>query len=109
MTTHPSVAPAGDDRDQLALDLRSTGRSFAFIARTMNMGEPGDALAAVLRAVDSSPAEDRPRLWDDELERLAAHEAAVRAEGALSPFDVDRQLMVVKRMRAQLAATRASR
>ncbi len=73
------------------------------------MGDAGEALAAFLRAVESSPAEDRPRLWDEEHGRLAALEDAVRAEGAISPFDFDRQLMVVKRMRAQLTATRAKR
>jgi hypothetical protein len=99
----------GDDRDQLALDLRTTGRSFAFIARTLSMGDPADALAAFLRAVALFPPRDRPRMWDEERERLEALEDAVRHEGALSPFDFDRQLLVVKRLRAQLAATRAKR
>jgi hypothetical protein len=98
-----------DDRDQIVLDLRSTGRSFAFIARTLSMGEPTDALAAFLRAAESLPAPERSRLWDDELVRLQALEDAVRVEGALSPFDFDRQLLVVKRLRAQLTAGRGSR
>jgi hypothetical protein len=100
--------PLSDDRDQLVLDLRSIGRSFAFIARTLNMAESADALAAFLRAVDASPSHDRPRLWDEELARLQALEDAVRVEGALSPFDFDRQLLVVKRMRAELAKARTA-
>lgn len=107
MTTHPSLGAVGDDRDQIVLDLRSTGRSFAFIARTLNIGEATDAFAAFLRAVDQSPAGDRGRLRDEELNRLETLEAAIRLEGALSPFDFDRRLAQVRQLRGQLATGRA--
>jgi hypothetical protein len=102
MTDHPSFGAAGDDRDQIVLDLRSTGRSFAFIARTLNMANARDARAAFVRAVQQSPAEDRPRLRGEELSRLQKLEDGLRRDSSLAPFDRDRQLDILKRLRAQL-------
>jgi len=102
MTTHPSTDAASDDRDQIVLDLRSTGRSFAFIARTLNMKAGRDAHAAFLRAVEQSPAMDRPRLREEELVRLQKLEDGLRADKSLAPFDLDRQLGILKRLRSQL-------
>ena len=102
MTTHAIETTQGDDRDQIVLELRRTDRSFAFIARTLNIGEPVDAFEAFLRAIDEAPASERSRLRGEELARLQRLEVAVRAEGVLSPFDFDRRLALVRRMRGQL-------
>jgi hypothetical protein len=102
MATHPSNAGAGDDRDQIVLDLRRTGRSFAFIARTLNLGKPRDANAAFLRAIAQAPARDRKQLRDEELTRLQKLEDSIRSNAKLAPFDRDRHLGVVKHLRAQL-------
>ncbi len=102
MTDHPSFGAAGDDRDQIVLDLRSTGRSFAFIARTLNIGTTRDARAAFLRAVEQAPATDRSRRRGEELARLQKLEDGLRGDGSLAPFDRDRQLDILKRLRSQL-------
>lgn len=72
-----------DDRDQIVVDLRRARGSSAFI--------------------DGSAPGDRPRLRREEFARLQKLEAAVRAEGALSPFGFDRRLALVRQLRTQLA------
>lgn len=104
MATHPSSEESGDDRDQIVLDLRRTGRSFAFIARTLNLGKPRDANAAFLRAIAQAPAKERRQLRSEEMTRLQKLEDTIRADKKLAPFDLDRQLGVLKHLRAQLNA-----
>ncbi|MEY2472381.1 MAG: hypothetical protein QOK28_1710 [Actinomycetota bacterium] len=104
MTPHPSKGENEDDRDQIVLELRSTGRSFAFIARTLNLGKPRDANAAFLRAIKQSPARDRKRLRDEEMVRLQQLEDTIRGNDELAPFDLDRQLETLKHLRSQLKA-----
>ena len=87
MTSHPIKDDPQGDRDDHVLALGHMDRS----------------LAALLCAINEPPLLDQPRLRGDELERLDELEAAVRAEGALSPFDFDRRLAVVRRWRAQVA------
>jgi hypothetical protein len=107
MTPHPSTDASAEkeaDRDQIVLGLRRTGRSFAFIARTLNLGKPREANAAFLRALAASPARDRKQLRDEEMGRLQKLEDTIRADRELAPFDLDRQLGVLKQLRAQLQA-----
>ena len=104
MATHPSSDESGDDRDQIVLDLRRTGRSFAFIARTLNLGKARDANAAFLRAVAQAPAAERKQLRKEELTRLQKLEDTIRVDSELAPFDLDRQLGVLKQLRTQLRA-----
>ena len=87
MISHPIKDDPQDDRDEIVLALGRMDRS----------------LEALLCAINEPPLLDQPRLRGEELERLDELEAAVRAEGALSPFDFDRRLAVVKRWRAQVA------
>ena len=98
MTSSPSEA------DQTVLELRRAGRSFAFIARTLKLGKPREANAAFLRAIAQAPAGDRKKLRAEEMGRLQKLEDTIRANGELAPFDLDRQLGVLKQLRAQLQA-----
>ena len=93
-----------EDHDQLVLELRRTGRSFAFIARTLNLGKARDANAAFLRAIDQSPASERKQLRTEELGRLQQLEDTIRADARLAPFDRDKQLDTLKFLRKQLKA-----
>jgi hypothetical protein len=92
------------DNDQTVLELRRTGRSFAFIARTLKLGKARDANAAFLRAVAKAPARDRKKLREEEMGRLQKLEDTIRAKRDLAPFDLDRQLGVLKQLRTQLQA-----
>ena len=104
MAVHPSKSDdQTDDRDNLALELRRTGRSFAFIARTLSLGRARDANAAFLRALENSPASERKQLRTEELGRLKQLEETIKSNATLAPFDRDRQLQVVKQLRTRLA------
>ena len=100
---HPSQDGDAGGTDKAVLELRSSGRSFAFIARTLNMGKARDANAAFLRAVRGAKPAEAKRLRTEELARLQQLEDKLRGDRELAPFDLDKQLDVLKALRAQLA------
>jgi len=101
---HPSKAsPDASALDQQVLDLRSTGKSFATIAKSLNLPAARDANAAFLRVVRAAPTKERSRLCDEELARLKLLEDRIR-KSDIAPFDRDKQLDVVAHLRKQLLA-----
>ena len=89
--------------DQQVLDLRTKGKSFATIAKSLKLPAARDANAAFLRVVRAAPTKERSRLCDEELGRLKLLEERIRTAD-LAPFDRDKQLDVVAFLRKQLLA-----
>jgi hypothetical protein len=96
---------AVEARDAEIVKLRSTGRSFVSIAKTLGLDTARDALTAFHRGIRSRPAAELAKLRDAELERLDALAKRVRARTAeLGADDIARRLKRVDRMRAELLA-----
>lgn len=92
------------DFDRRLIALRRSGKSFAAMAREMNLARPRDATNEFIRAVREAPPTDRTLLRDEELARLTKLEERIRGNQELATFDRDRQLDVISRLRDRLQA-----
>jgi hypothetical protein len=91
-------------RDDQVLKLRSEGKSFAGIAKTLGLSRPSQANEAFNRALRRQPAAKQDALRQRELVRLDALIEGVQANAELAPDDVARRLRTVERLRAKLLA-----
>lgn len=91
--------------DARALELRGEGKSFAAIARLLDLRTPQAAHDCFMRALRRHEPARQRRLCAEELARLRDLELKVRDNATLSSFDRERQLDVVRSIRARLLAT----
>src|ERR1700686_871275 len=73
-----SRGPRRGSSDEDALRLREEGRSYAAVARSLNLKRSNDALAAVMRALHQRPDAERAELIGRERVRLDQLEARIR-------------------------------
>jgi hypothetical protein len=92
------------DLERRLIALRRAGKSYAAMARELNLARPRDATNAFIRAVRHAAPTDRTVLCDEELARLTKLEQRIRANEDLAPFDRDRQLDVISHLRERLQA-----
>ena len=90
--------------DARALELRGEGKSFAAIARLLDLRTPQAAHDCFMRALRRHEPARQRRLCAEELARLRDLELKVRDNATLSSFDRERQLDVVRSIRARLLA-----
>jgi hypothetical protein len=91
----------GGDDDRV-LDLRTRGKSFVAIAELVGLGRPSRANEAFNRALRRMPAAERSVLQGQEMVRLEALAAGVRANRDLAPDDIARRLRTIARLRSML-------
>lgn len=82
--------------------LREQGRSFAAIARTLELKRAADARVAFMRELRSRPDDERNGLVERELERLDKLEARIRARDAEEPDKLQTRLGALAAMRESL-------
>ena len=82
--------------------LRETGKSFAAIAEALGMKRAKDALAAVRRAWQRRPDEERAQLFANERVRLDQLEARIRDRDQNDPERLERRLAALEELRAGL-------
>jgi hypothetical protein len=103
----PATDPARDAvaaKDNEVVQLRSSGKSFMSIARTVGLDSSRDALAAFNRGIRSRPARELAELRAAELKRLDVLAKRVSAQSELSADDISRRLKSVARLRTDLLA-----
>jgi hypothetical protein len=91
-------------KDAEVVQLRSAGKSFITIARTVGLDSSRDALVAFNRGIRSRPAPELAELRAAELTRLDVLAKRVSAQTELAPDDIARRLRSVERLRADLLA-----
>ena len=89
----------GDDR---VLVLRDEGRSFASIAKELQLSSAGAAISAFNRAFERREPSDREALRTREVARLDALGERVRGRTDLSKEEIDRRLQGLRRLRKAL-------
>lgn len=94
-------------RDDEALMLRAQGKSFAAIAKLLGYDRAHEANAAFNRALRRKPAAEQATLRDQELARLDAMPAGIRARSSVDHEETVRKLQTVERLRAS-TGTRGS-
>lgn len=97
------VAP--DVADDRVLDLRSSGSSFAAIARSLGLPGAGEASVAFHRALSRRPHQERRAICDAEFARLELLEQRVRSDTRIAAGVRDRRLGTIDRLRDRLLAT----
>lgn len=102
---HPAPPTKESILDSRALELRGEGRSFAAIARLLDLRSPQAAHDCFLRALRRHEPARQRRLCAEELARLRDLELKVRDNASLSLFDRERQLDVVRSIRSRLLGT----
>ena len=104
MTTATPAVPDSDSRDDDALDLRSSGASFARIARSLGYGRARDANEAFHRAMQRRPLGERQTIRTAEFARLDDLERVVRDDGRLTAEELAKRLHTIDRLRDRLLA-----
>ena len=94
--------PSGVERDEQALLLREQGRSFAAIARVLDLSGALDANAAFNRALRRYTLGDQAALRSREMARLDALAERLRQREGVSEEELARQLHGLKRLRKTL-------
>ena len=89
-------------QDEQALALRSSGKSFSTIAKTLGYDRSHEANEAFLRALRRKPAAARSDLRDAEAARLEALATKIQARDDLSPAQTQKRLRAVERLRQTL-------
>ena len=89
-------------QDEEALKLRSAGKSFSTIAKTLGYERSHHANEAFLRALRRQPPAQRSNLREAEAARLEALATKIRAREDLSPTQVQKRLRAVERLRQTL-------
>jgi len=94
-----SDASAGDQ----AITLRTSGESFASIAKTIGVGRSLEAFGVFVDAVSLRPAAEQTRLRAEENVRLDRLERRTRRSA--DPKDLDRKLASIRKLRERLTAS----
>lgn len=100
----PSDEPGGAGRDDTVLVLRSSGATFASIARSLGLTGARDANAAFHRALRRQTVPDRRAIRDAEFARLEALEQQVREDTRLTTDRRAKRLQTIDRLRDRLLA-----
>jgi hypothetical protein len=98
-----SRGPRRGSSDEDALRLREEGRSYAAVARSLNLKRSNDALAAFLRALHQRPDAERAELIVRESARLDQLEARIRDRDKDDPTRLDRRLGALEKLRSSLS------
>jgi hypothetical protein len=102
------VSPSGEAsdaaRDDQVLDLRSSGSSFAAIARSVGFAGAREANAAFHRALGRCSIQDRRTIRDAEFARLESLEQRVRADTRLAADRREKRLHTIDLLRDRLLA-----
>jgi AraC-like DNA-binding protein len=104
LTATERLPEPGPELDNLALELRSTGTSFARIAKRLGYERTGQAVAAFTRSLRAKPQRERARIRKQEFKRLDAMAVSLRENEALDTETRERRLAVVERLRKALLA-----
>lgn len=102
---HERNEPRGPRRgsgDEDALRLRDEGRSYAAVARSLNLKRSNDAHAAFIRALRQRPDDEKALLIGREQIRLDQLEARIRDRDKDDPTRLDRRLIALERLRTSL-------
>ena len=83
--------------------MRAENLSFAAIASKLGLKRSRDAFEAFHRALNSSPATEKPILISDELKRLSSLEARIRSRDEQQPAKMNHRLEALEQMRVRLA------
>jgi len=94
--------PDGGARDEQALFLREQGRSFAGIARVLDLSGALDANAAFNRALRRQTPGEQAALRSREMARLDALAERLRRREGVSEEELARQLHGLQRLRKTL-------
>ena len=98
-----SRGPRRGSSDEDALRLREEGRSFAAVARSLNLKRSNDALAAFMRALRQRPDAERAELISRERGRLDLLETRIRDRDKDDPTRLDRRLGALEKLRSSLS------
>lgn len=98
-----SRGPRRGSSDEDALRLREEGRSYAAVARSLNLKRSNDALAAFLRALHQRPDTERAELIGRERARLDLLEVRIRDRDKDDPTRLDRRLGALEKLRSSLS------
>lgn len=98
-----SRGPRRGSSDEDALRLREEGRSYAAVARSLNLKRSNDALAAVMRALHQRPDAERAALIGRERARLDLLEARIRDRDRNDQIRLDRRLGALEKLRSSLS------
>jgi hypothetical protein len=98
-----SRGPRRGSSDEDALRLREEGRSYAAVARSLNLKRSNDALAAFLRAMRQRPDAERAELIVRERARLDLLETRIRDRDKDDPTRLDRRLGALEKLRSSLS------
>lgn len=98
-----SRGPRRGSSDEDALRLREEGRSYASVARSLNLKRSNDALAAFLRALHQRPEAEKVDLISRERARLDQLEARIRDRDKDDPTRLDRRLIALEKLRSSLS------
>ena len=101
MTT---ATPDSDARDDDVLQLRSSGASFARIARSLGYGRAREANDAFHRAMLRRPIGERHEIRTAEFARLEDLERVVRGDDRLTADELAKRLHTIDRLRDRLLA-----
>jgi hypothetical protein len=91
-------------REDKALELRASGKSFGAIAKKLGYERTHQANEAFNRALRRKPPAERDGLCRQELTRLDAVAEGVRASHELGPDQIAQRLETVERLRTMLLA-----
>jgi aminoglycoside phosphotransferase len=98
-----SRSPRRGSSDEDALRLREEGRSYAAVARSLDLKRSNDALAAVMRALHQRSEPERAELIGRERARLDKLEARIRDRDKDDPTRLDRRLGALEKLRSSLS------
>jgi hypothetical protein len=98
-----SRGPRRGSSDEDALRLREEGRTYASVARSLNLKRSNDALAAFLRALHQRPDVERAELIGRERARLDQLEVRIRDRDKDDPIRLDRRLGALEKLRSSLS------
>lgn len=98
-----SRGPRRGSSDEDALRLREEGRSYASVARSLNLKRSNDALAAFLRALHQRPEAEKVDLITRERARLDQLETRIRDRDKDDPTRLDRRLIALEKLRSSLS------
>jgi len=97
----PRQSRGGSDEE--ALRLRDEGRSFAAVARSLNLKRANEARAGFLRALRQRPEPEQTQLVERERARLDQLETRIRDRDKDDPTRLERRLVALEAMRAAIA------
>lgn len=92
----------GDEQDDQALELRSSGASFSRIAKEIGFDTARQANDAFHRALVRRPAAERTTIRNAESARLDALEQRVRRDTVIEADDRAKRLRAIDRLRNRL-------